>query len=106
MRDWAAEMEYGAICRLGLIFLLIVLLIRLKRPLWLALGGGIALLVLLMSIAWAAMQISPTHVCAFVACNYYGTTLGDLFAKAMPVLVPFCVLVFGYSVLLGLPLAG
>lgn len=68
--------------------------------------GGIALLVLLMSIAWAAMQISPTHVCAFVACNYYGTTLGDLFVKAMPVLLPFCVLVFGYSVLLGLPLAG
>lgn len=68
-------------------------------------NGGIALLVLLMSIAWAAMQISPTHVCAFVACQYYGTTLGDLFVKAMPVLLPFCVLAFGYSVLLGLPLA-
>ena len=66
--------------------------------------GGIALLVLLMSIAWAAMQISPTHVCAFVACQYYGTTLGDLFVKAMPVLIPFCLLAFGYSVLLGLPL--
>ena len=66
--------------------------------------GGLALLVLLMSIAWAAMQISPTHVCAFVACKYYGTTLGDLFVKAMPVLLPFCLLVFGYSVLLGLPL--
>lgn len=67
-------------------------------------NGGIALLVLLMSIAWAAMQISPTHVCAFVACQYYGTTLGDLFVKAMPVLLPFCLLTFGYSLLLGLPL--
>lgn len=67
-------------------------------------NGGIALLVLLMSIAWAAMQISPTHVCAFVACQYYGTTLGDLLVKAIPVLLPFCLFAFGYSVLLGLPL--
>lgn len=67
-------------------------------------NGGIALMVLLMSIAWAAMQISPTHVCAFVACQYYGTTLGDLLVKAVPVLLPFCVFVFGYSLLLGLPI--
>lgn len=45
-----------------------------------------------------------THVCAFVACQYYGTTLGDLLVKAVPVLLPFCVFVFGYSLLLGLPI--
>ena len=66
-------------------------------------NGGIALMVLLMSIAWAAMQISPTHVCAFVACQYYGTTLGDLLVKALPVLIPFCLFAFGYSMVLGLP---
>lgn len=66
--------------------------------------GGIALMVLLMSITWAAMQISPTHVCAFVACQYYHTTLGDLLVKAVPVLIPFCLFAFGYSMVLGLPI--
>ena len=40
--------------------------------------GGLPLLVMLMCIAWAANQISPTHVCTFVAARFYGTTLGDL----------------------------
>lgn len=45
--------------------------------------GGIPFLVMLMSVAWAAMQISPTHVCSFVAADFYHTTLGDIVVRAL-----------------------
>lgn len=62
--------------------------------------GGIALLVLLMCITWAAMQVSPTHVCNFVAAEYFQTFLGDLVVRGLPVLVLFCILAYGYSAFL------
>lgn len=63
--------------------------------------GGIPFLVMLMSIAWAAMQISPTHVCSFVAADYFHTTLGDIVVRAlMPVLI-FSAISYGYSEFLG-----
>lgn len=49
--------------------------------------GGIGYLVMIMGIVWAAMEISPTHVCSFVAANYYHTTLGDLVVKAIPCVI-------------------
>lgn len=64
--------------------------------------GGISLLVLLMCVAWAAMQISPTHVCSFVAAKFYSTTLGDLVIRLIPVVLLFCVITYGYSLLLAL----
>lgn len=63
--------------------------------------GGLPLLVMLMCIAWAANQISPTHVCTFVAARFYGTTLGDLVVRATPIVVAFSVLSYGYAMLLG-----
>lgn len=64
--------------------------------------GGIPLLVTLMGIAWAAMQISPTHVCAFVAAEYYHTTLGDIVVKALPSVILFCVVTYLYGMALGM----
>ena len=63
--------------------------------------GGIPFLVMLMSIAWAAMQISPTHVCSFVAADYFGTTLGDIVVRALAPVVAFSVIAYGYSKFLG-----
>lgn len=62
--------------------------------------GGISLLVLLMCVTWAAMQVSPTHVCNFVAAKYFQTTLGDLVVRGLPILVLFCIIAYGYSSLL------
>lgn len=63
--------------------------------------GGIPLLVMLMSIAWAAMQISPTHVCSFVAADFFHTTLGDIVVRAMLPVVVFSIIAYGYGMLLG-----
>ena len=63
--------------------------------------GGIPLLVMLMSIAWAAMQISPTHVCSFVAADYYHTTLGDIVVRAFIPVIVFSIISCGYGALLG-----
>ena len=47
---------------------------------------GLPFLAMLMGAVWAAMELSPTHVCAFVAADYYhdlrrpcgkGPALGD-----------------------------
>lgn len=65
-------------------------------------NGGLPLLVMLMSVVWAAMQISPTHVCAFVAAEYYHTTINDVMAKGIVSVVVFSVLAYGYSMLLAL----
>jgi len=64
--------------------------------------GGLGLLVTLMSITWAAMQISPTHVCSFVAAEFYHTTLGDLVVRATPIVLLFCVIAYGYGSLLSI----
>ena len=62
--------------------------------------GGLGLLVMLMCITWASMQISPTHVCSFVAAEFYHTTLGDLVVRAIPIVLLFCVIAYGYGTLL------
>ena len=65
-------------------------------------NAGLPLLVTLMCVAWAAMQLSPTHVCSFVAAKFFDTTLGDLIVKALPVVLAFCVVAYGYGMLLSL----
>ena len=62
--------------------------------------GGLPLLVMLMCIAWGAMQISPTHVCSFVAAEFYHTSLGDLVIRLLPVVLAFCVAAYSYGLLL------
>ena len=62
--------------------------------------GGLPILVMLMSVAWAAMQISPTHVCTFVAAEYYHTTFNDVAVKGIVSVVLFSILSYGYAHLL------
>lgn len=45
--------------------------------------GGVPLLVMLMGVMWAGMQISPTHICLYVAMNYYKTTLWDVISRGI-----------------------
>lgn len=63
--------------------------------------GGIPLLVMLMSVAWAAMQISPTHVCSFVAADFFHTTLGDIVMRALLPVIIFSIIAYVYGLLLG-----
>ena len=64
--------------------------------------GGIPMLVILMSFAWAAMQISPTHVCSFIAAEYFRRSLKDLIVKTLPVSLVFCVFAYASGSLLAL----
>ncbi len=61
------------VAKLGLIFCIIVVIIWLKYPLYLAMTAfpdeGLPFLAMLMGAVWAAMELSPTHVCAFVAAT-------------------------------------
>ena len=61
---------------------------------------GLPFLAMLMGAVWAAMELSPTHVCAFVAADYYHTTFADLVAKALPSVILFAALCYGYGRLL------
>lgn len=63
-------------------------------------GSGMPLMVLLMSFTYAAMQISPTHVCLSVVAEYYHTTLGGIVKKTIPVICIFCLIAIGYYLLL------
>lgn len=63
-------------------------------------GSGMPLMVLLMSFTYAAMQISPTHVCLTVVADYYHTTLGGIVKKTIPVIGSFCVITILYYLLL------
>ena len=63
-------------------------------------NGGIPLLTMLMGVAWGAMQISPTHVCSFVAADYYRTTINDIMIRGIIPVVLFSALSYGYAHLL------
>lgn len=63
-------------------------------------GSGMPLMVLLMSFTYAAMQVSPTHVCLAVITEYFHTDLGGIVKKTIPVILTFCVIVTGYYLLL------
>lgn len=63
--------------------------------------GGVALLVLLMSVSYAAMQVSPTHICLFIAAEYYGTGMGDLVKRNIPIILLFTAVVLVYTGALG-----
>lgn len=63
-------------------------------------GGGMPLMVFLMSCTYAAMQISPTHVCLAVVAGYYKTTLGGIVKKTIPVISIFMVINILYYLLM------
>ena len=63
-------------------------------------NAGVALLVLLLSSGYMAMQISPTHICLAVVTDYFGTGMGSLVKKTLPVIASFSVILIGYYLLL------
>ena len=76
-------------------------IIALGTPLAMAsLQGGIPTLVLLMGMAHAASQVSPTHVCLVVASDYYHVTLGQLVKKTLPNSLLFRTFILAYYLLL------
>ena len=46
-------------------------------------GPKIPLMVLLKTFAWAASQLSPTHICLLIAADYFHISLGTLIRKTI-----------------------
>lgn len=63
-------------------------------------GGGMPLMVLLMSFAYAAMQVSPTHICLFIIADYFDVPMMSLVRRAIPIISIFCALTIPYYLLL------
>ena len=55
---------------------------------------------LLMGTTYAAMQISPTHVCLVVAADYFHVSMGELIRKTIPASLVFCALMILYYMLI------
>lgn len=65
-------------------------------------GAGLPLLVLLMSMNYAAAQVSPLHICLSVISEYHHITLGALVKKSVPVIGSFLLVAVGYYYVLKL----
>ncbi|HZK32990.1 MAG TPA: DUF401 family protein [Tissierellaceae bacterium] len=63
-------------------------------------NGGLALMILLMSTTFIAMQVSPTHICLGIITEHYGTSFIDLVKKTIPFIFAFLGIVSLYSYLL------
>lgn len=61
-------------------------------------GGGMPLLVLLNGCAYAAMQLSPTHVCLAVVTEYFHVEMGALVRKTLPIVGCFCAILGVYYI--------
>jgi len=57
---------------------------------------GLPLVVLVMCFAYAAMQVSPTHICLTVATTYFNTSLDSLIKRTIPVILLFCIIALAY----------
>lgn len=64
--------------------------------------AGIPLIIAVMCSAYAAMQISPTHICLFVAVEYFHVPIGSLIRRTIPVISCFLLIVLVYCRVLGL----
>lgn len=64
--------------------------------------GGWPLMVLLHTCAYAAMQISPTHVCMVIIADYFRSTLGAMSRKLLIIVLLLVVTATGYYHLLKL----
>lgn len=58
--------------------------------------GGTPLLVLLMCCSYAAMQVSPTHLCLTLISEYFDSNFGALVKKNIPIFGLFLVAVLAY----------
>lgn len=62
--------------------------------------GGLGLLIMLMSMAYIAMQISPTHICLAIVTEGFGTSMISLIKKTIPILFLFIIISSIYSYIL------
>lgn len=63
-------------------------------------NGGPALLMLLMCYTYAAMQISPTHICLTLVTDYFHTGMTELLKRTVPVIASFCAIAAAYYLIL------
>jgi integral membrane protein (TIGR00529 family) len=63
-------------------------------------SGDFPRFVLLMCCGYAAMQISPTHICLLVVIDYFHVSFGGLVKKTLPVVLIFLLLSVAYYFLL------
>ena len=64
--------------------------------------GGVALFMLLMCSSYAAMQVSPTHICLTLISEYFKSDFGAIVKKTLPIISIFMVAMIGYYLLLSL----
>lgn len=62
--------------------------------------GGVGLLVLLMSMTYIAMQISPTHICLAVIAEAKKVSFISVVKKTLPVMAVFVIISSAYSYLI------
>lgn len=60
-------------------------------------NAGLALMVLLMSITYISMQISPAHICLAIVVEVFDVSFLSLVRKTLPVLVAFLIIATTYS---------
>lgn len=63
-------------------------------------GSPVALLALLMGVSYAAMQLSPTHLCLSLTADYFGISLGRLFKKTLPAVITTVIFTLLYYLIL------
>lgn len=63
-------------------------------------NGGLALMVLLMSMTYIAMQVSPTHICLAIVTEEFKTSYMELVKRTIPVMALFLLVLSGYSFVL------
>ncbi len=59
-------------------------------------GAGLPLVCLLMGTTYAAMQMSPTHICLTLTAEYFDISLGTLIRKTLPAVATTVVFSVGY----------
>ncbi len=55
-------------------------------------NAGLPLVVLLMSISYVAMQVSPTHICLTITAEYFNVKLNDIIKRTIPIIVSFTII--------------
>lgn len=68
-------------------------------------NAGLPAVCLLMGTTYAAMQMSPTHICLTLTSEYFGISLGELIKKTLPAVlttIAFTVVYYlGWTMLIG-----
>lgn len=59
-------------------------------------NAGLPLFILLIGVAFAANQITPTHVCLAITAEYFNISFGALVKKSIPVVIAFCAILVVY----------